>query len=533
MWSPLQLGHSRIVRYFLAVSVAVLCCESGKVLVYPVDGSHWVNMKILIEELHSKGHEITVIRANSSWYITETSPLYTSITVYDEITSFGDFFDEYLRNVMDFQRGESSLLTFINVQKDFLSMISKAHLIQCNMIDQILQGKELVKRLEDEQYDLVLTDPAMAGGVVLAHYFKLPLVLNVRWITSGEGHLVMAPSPLSYIPMPGSGLSDKMSFLQRVKNTLFYGIIQFQEHFMVGPHYKRLCDKYFSQGCDIVRLIQSADIWLMRADFVFEFPRPTMPNIVYMGGFQCKPSKPLSEDLEAFVESSGEHGIIIMSLGTLVNSLPKDTTDEIAAVFAGLPQKVIWRHLGHKPSTLGNNTMIVNWMPQNDLLGHSKIKVFVAHGGTNGVQEAIYHGVPVLGIPLFFDQFDNLLRLREKGGAKILELSELNGRTFEKALKDLLSDPSYRENMQELSSLHKDQPMKPLDHAVFWIEYVMRNKGAAHLRSEFHKMPWYSYHSLDVIVVLLTAVAVIVFAIVALVKFLCCKVCYRQKVKNE
>lgn len=38
-------------------------------------------------------------------------------------------------------------------------------------------------------------------------------------------------------------------------------------------------------------LTQKADLWLMRVDFTFEFPRPTMPNVIYIGGFQGKPSK--------------------------------------------------------------------------------------------------------------------------------------------------------------------------------------------------------------------------------------------------
>ncbi len=214
----------------------------------------------------------------------------------------------------------------------------------------------------------------------------------------------------------------------------------------------------------------------MRTDFVFEFPRPTMPNVVYMSGFQCKPSKPLPADLEAFVQSSGDHGFIIMSLGTLVKSIPADMANDIASAFASLPQKSSGDILEVGPSTVGNNTLIVDWIPQNDLLGHPKIKAFVAHGGTNGVQEAIYHGVPILGVPLFFDQFDNLIRIQEKGAGKIHKLSEFSSHTFGQALRELLSNASYRTNMQRLSSLHRDQPMRPLDSAVFWIEYVMRHK---------------------------------------------------------
>ncbi|XP_036450678.1 UDP-glucuronosyltransferase 1A5-like [Colossoma macropomum] len=533
MNSVLHKRQSSIVGLFLSLSVFILSCESGKVLVYPVDGSHWVNMKVLIEALHSRGHNITVIRPSSSFYLKEDPSLFTSIVVNDGIENVGGFFEEFLSSMIDIQKGEASVLTFLKTQMDFFYMISHAHFVTCNTMSKIIEDKELIKRLQDEQYDLVLTDPAMTAGVVLARYLKLPLVLNARWITSGEGHFAIAPSPLSYIPITGTCLSDQMTFFQRVKNSLFYAIVLFQDKFVVGPHYKALCDKYFDEDCDIVSFLQEADIWLMRLDFVFDFPRPTMPNVVYMGGFQCKPSKPLPEDLEAFVQSSGEHGFIIMSLGTLIDSLPADTADEIAAVFAKLPQKVIWRHLGPKPSTLGNNTLLVNWMPQNDLLGHSKIKAFVAHGGTNGVQEAIYHGVPVLGIPLIFDQFDNLVRIQTRGAAKILELSQLNGQTFEQMLLKILNDDSYRTNMQRLSSLHRDQPMKPLDSAVFWIEYVMRNKGAPHLRTKAYRMPWYSYHSVDVILFLLSIAAVLTFTTVVFIRCVCRRACGKRKVKNE
>ena len=194
---------------------------------------------------------------------------------------------------------------------------------------------------------------------------------------------------------------------------------------------------------------------------------------------------------------------------------------------------MIWRHKGERPSTLGNNTLIVDWMPQRDLLGHPQTKVFVAHGGTNGVQEAIYHGVPVLGIPLFFDQFDNLLRLQERGAAKILELGDLNVQSFEQGLQEVLLQDSYRQNMQRLSSLHRDQPIAPMDHAIFWVEYVIRHKGAAHLRTEAYKMPWYSYYSLDVVLVLLTAAAALLLFTVAVVRFLCCRSRRKTKTKAE
>ncbi|XP_031136736.1 UDP glucuronosyltransferase 5 family, polypeptide D1 [Sander lucioperca] len=526
----------RMCGIFVFLSVCLISftppCDGGKILVFPVDGSHWINMKILLEELHAKGHSITVIRASTSWYISEKSPLYKSITI-EMDTGLENFFEVYLQEHMRAQREGASALTFFKLTKDFMSMISQAHSLWADALPQIFDDENMVKSLKDSQFDLVLTDPAIAPGVILAKYLKLPVVLNVRWITSGEGHFAIAPSPVSYIPAPGSGLTDKMNFIQRVKNILFYGVVAFQQKFMVGPSYDALCDKYIQGGCDIIQLLQEADIWLFRSDFVFEFPRPTMPNVIYIGGFQCKPAQPLPADLEEFVQSAGEHGVIIMTLGTLVNALPKEAADEIASVFAKMPHKVIWRHKGNCPSTLGNNTLIVDWMPQKDLLGHPQTKVFVAHGGTNGVQEAIYHGVPVLGIPLFFDQYDNLLRLQERGAGKIIQLADVNGHSFEQGINEVLYHDSYRQNMQRLSRLHRDQPMAPMDQAIFWVEYVMRHKGAPHLRTEAYKMPWYAYYCVDVLLLLLTAATVLLLSTLAIFRFLCCRARMTTKTKQH
>lgn len=62
---------------------------------FPLDGSHWVNMKVLMEELHAKGHNLTVLRSSTSWYIPEKSDLFTSITLSVE-DDFEDFFQMFL-----------------------------------------------------------------------------------------------------------------------------------------------------------------------------------------------------------------------------------------------------------------------------------------------------------------------------------------------------------------------------------------------------------------------------------------------------
>ncbi|XP_072512918.1 UDP-glucuronosyltransferase 2C1-like isoform X2 [Salminus brasiliensis] len=397
----------------------------------------------------------------------------------------------------------------------------------------IVEDKALVQSLKDAKYDLCLIDPVLISGLIIGHFLKLPLVFNARWTVHCEGHFAIAPSPLSYVPVPLQELSDRMTFSQRVLNVLMYFITELQINYYLASNYHEMCTRVLGPQVNYFEIVQGADLWLFRGDFVFEFPRPTMPNIVYMGGFQCKPSKPLSQDLEDFVQSSGEHGVIIMSLGTFIEQLPHDVANAIAEAFAELPQKVIWRYKGERPSTLGNNTLLVDWMPQNDLLGHPKTKAFVAHGGANGVQEAIYHGVPLVGFGHVWDQPDNLFKMKVRGAAKMIDFATLDKSSFLETIKEVLHERSYRENMQRLSRLHKDVPVKPLDNAVFWVEHVMRHGGAPHLRTESYKMPWYAYHSVDVMLFLLSVVSVVVFIVYRVIRYCCCRLCMRRKMTKR
>lgn len=498
---------------------------------FPLDGSHWVNMKVIIEELHSKGHSITVVRASDSWYIKEESPHYRAMTIpaaggFDE-----EFFSTFVQRLLNIRK-EKQLWSNLMFELEIINNLSEMHRSVCEMMAMMFQDEPLMKSLEDTKFDVVLTDPGLGGGVFLARRLGLPLVFNARWTVHGEAHYAIAPSPISYVPYPRTELTDKMTFFERLQNTLAWTFGFFQWQMIAAPHYNAFCRRFFGPDVDYFSLFQDADIWLVRTDFTFDFPRPTMPNVVYVSGFQCKDAKPLPDDLEEFVQSSGEHGVILMSMGTLFGELPSDTTEEIAAAFAQLPQKVIWKYEGAKPSTLGNNTLMVGWMPQNDLLGHQKTKVFVGHGGTNGVQEAIHHGVPIVGLPLILDQPDNIFKMVARGTAKAVDVSTLDRVVFLEALREVLYKPSYRENMQALSRLHHDQPMKPLDRAVFWIEFVMRNGGAPHLRTQSFRMSWIAYHSIDVILTLIMGLLFLV-----LITFLMIKKCFsvlcKKKVKSE
>jgi glucuronosyltransferase len=76
--------------------------------------------------------------------------------------------------------------------------------------------------------------------------------------------------------------------------------------------------------------------------------------------------------------------------------------------------------------------------------------------------------------------------------------------------------------MKRLSAVLNDQPQTPLERAVYWTEYVIRHKGAPHLKSAAADLPWYQYLLLDVMLVLATGAL-----LVALISYLALSTLYK------
>lgn len=71
---------------------------------------------------------------------------------------------------------------------------------------------------------------------------------------------------------------------------------------------------------------------------------------------------------------------------------------------------------------------------------------------------------------------------------------------------------SYQETADRMSIVIRDRLVPPLEEAVYWIEYVARNRGAPWLRTSAHGMPFYQYLLLDVVGFLIIIFALLVLA---------------------
>ncbi|XP_017260535.1 UDP-glucuronosyltransferase 2A1-like [Kryptolebias marmoratus] len=139
----------------------------------------------------------------------------------------------------------------------------------------------------------------------------------------------------------------------------------------------------------------------------------------------------------------------------------------------------------------------------------------------------------MVGIPTFADQPDNMARIKAKGAAAIVSLNFMTAEDLRDAINTVINDKSYKENAMRLSRIHHDRPMSPLDEAVFWIEFTMRNKGAKHLRVQAHELTWYQYHSLDALTFILTIVLLLTFIFIKTCSFCFQRCCGRKKTKTK
>jgi glucuronosyltransferase len=183
-------------------------------------------------------------------------------------------------------------------------------------------------------------------------------------------------------------------------------------------------------------------------------------------------------------------------------------------VFGELKQRVLWKF--ETNAKFPKNVMIKKWMPQSDILAHPHVKVFITHGGHLGTQEGVYRAVPMLGIPILCDQQLNMKKADRDGYAILLSFKNITEVSLKWALHELLHNPQYVEKVRYMSKMYRDRPMNPMDESIYWIEYVSRHKGAAHIRSAALDMSWFSFMLLDIVAFFVLSILGIIFGAYAI-----------------
>ena len=91
----------------------------------------------------------------------------------------------------------------------------------------------------------------------------------------------------------------------------------------------------------------------------------------------------------------------------------------------------------------------------------------------------------------------------------------------------------YTNVVKQMSKLSKDRPMNAQDSAVFWVEYVIRHRGAPHLHYPGADLNFFQFNSIDVILFLFAVFYVIIKVLKTICSKLCCSGGESQKKKPK
>uniref|UniRef100_A0A914NDG0 glucuronosyltransferase n=1 Tax=Meloidogyne incognita TaxID=6306 RepID=A0A914NDG0_MELIC len=175
------------------------------------------------------------------------------------------------------------------------------------------------------------------------------------------------------------------------------------------------------------------------------------------------------------------------------------------------------------------------WFPQSDLLGHPKIKLFITHGGYNSLIESTIRGVPVLTIPLFFDQLRNSKCAEYRGNGRILIRKDLlNFEKIKEELNEMLINISYyKQNSQRLSNLHNQKPNRPEEAIIKWTEFVISNGPLKEMIPETVNLSLIEYLCLDILFFILIIIILIILILIKIIKKLIINLFITKKHKKE
>lgn len=129
-----------------------------------------------------------------------------------------------------------------------------------------------------------------------------------------------------------------------------------------------------------------------------------------------------------------------------------------------------------------------------------------------------------VGLPIHVDQIANAREAERVGFGIAIPFGDTTEENLRDAIRKVLDDPSYSKRAMEHGSLLLDQIEKPLDRAVWWLEYLLRHPNLIdRVRPPVHDLYWFQYFLLDVLAFILIVLLLVAYAVWKCVSCIFCR----------
>ena len=358
--------YSRLLL-FLLIALVIYGADGSRILISaPFGTKSHKNMYVpLVRELIDRQHQVTII----------TNYVTTDFLQMDNVTEI--VLDQLVFDMSQYPNAFDNLLSSYSNWVVTLSLFRNVLDFPHKVTEAVYSDPRVKQLIADDCYHLVIGSQIMSMvSAPFAWHFQAPfIVFSPNKLFPGVASLLGDNEHTSYVPFIFTSYTDRMTLWQRAMNTVlnpaYQLITDYYERFVIPS----IVHHHGLQDCPPLQdIVKNVSLVFTNTHPTFTYPRTLPPSVIEVGAIHCRPSRPLSVDLETFV--SVPEGFLLFGVGSLqqMEDMPEHLIQSFIQTFARLPLRVIWQWKGKIRSDLPRNVYALPWLPQQDLLGDISIE---------------------------------------------------------------------------------------------------------------------------------------------------------------
>ena len=288
--------------------------------------------------------------------------------------------------------------------------------------------------------DALLVDQMEPAGGAVAQHLGLPFVTVCNALAINRDPVAPPPfTPWRYRNTPWARIRNAAGYAASdlLMRPVVAAVDEYRARWSLPP--LRSPDDSFSRRAQIAQ---------MPAEF--DFPKSELPECFhYVGPLRRAPAQPVPFPWERL----DGRPLVYASLGTLQNS-----REELFRCFAeacrNLDVQLVISHGGGlaEPETAAfpGAPLVVRYAPQLELLARAALTI--THAGLNTVLDSLANGVPLVTVPITYEQPAIARRVEWTGAGRSVPIHRIDQSRLSKAICDVLSGSQYREAASRMAT---------------------------------------------------------------------------------
>ena len=394
-------------------------------IICPAESGHLNTMLPLGQELQKRGHGVTLMGLLDARRKTLAAGL--------EFRPLAE--EEFPEGKMAEQFAQMGKLSGLAAFRYAIKIVKNETIVMLNKAPQAIKEAGI---------EALLVDQVFLWGETVAEYLDLPFVTICSAVVLHRDPSVPPYNTLwQYSPTWWGRLRNRMGYqlINRLVKPIRGAIAEYRQKWNL-PLHSHPNDAY----SPLAQISQQPP--------ELEFPRQNLPEwFHFTGPYHNSDSR---EPVPFPWEKLNGKPLIYASMGTLQNRLI-DVFEKIASACAGLDAQLVISLGGSAtPESLpdlAGNPLVVGYAPQLELL--QKATLTITHAGMNTTLESLTYGVPMVAIPVAIDQPGIAARIAWSGCGEAVPLSKLSVERLQKAVKQVLTEDSYKKNALRLQEAIK------------------------------------------------------------------------------